>query len=61
MIFLPPFVIHGTHLATEKDIEQGAALYHNLLKNIAEDTMDYDNLSRMHYANEILPKPSNQR
>lgn len=60
MIFLPPFVIHGTHLATEKDIELGASAYHLLLNKIAEDKVDYDELNRLNYANEILPKLSNQ-
>ena len=60
MTFLAPFVIHGTHLATEKDIMEGAASYRLLLNSIAEDKIDYDELIRMNYANDILPKLSNQ-
>jgi glutathione-regulated potassium-efflux system ancillary protein KefG len=61
MDFLPPFVIHGTHLATEEDIKRGASAYQMLLKNIAEDKIDFEAFRNMNYANEILPKLSNQK
>ncbi|NJK96333.1 MAG: NAD(P)H oxidoreductase, partial [Bacteroidales bacterium] len=54
MIFLPPFVIHGTHLATGTDIDQSAQLYRSLLINLSRNTLSIDRLEEFSYINEII-------
>ncbi len=40
MIYLPPFVVHGTHLLTEADLENYARLYRTLLERLAKGEFD---------------------
>ena len=54
MKFLPPFVVHGTHLANSSDIDQAAESYHLLLTKIAEDQIDFDRLETLNYMNDML-------
>lgn len=55
MVFLPPFVFHGTHIATPEDISTAADTYHKLLRLLTEDKIDFKTISEHHYINEIIP------
>lgn len=54
MIFLPPFVVHGTHLAEGADIDLAAEAYHHLLKKLADDQIDTGKVISFNYMNDIL-------
>jgi len=54
MIYLPPFVVHGTHLASNEEIESATQLYQILLKNLVEDKLPYDEIVTKNYMNEVL-------
>lgn len=44
MRFLPPFVVHGTHLLTGPDIERHASDYRRLLEALRDDRVDLESL-----------------
>ncbi len=35
--YYPPFVIHGTHMATRDDIERAGAVYKKILEGLVSD------------------------
>ena len=55
MEYLPPYVVHGTHKATDQDIRHHAETYARLLQRLAEGTISQDDLRASPYLNDILP------
>jgi glutathione-regulated potassium-efflux system ancillary protein KefG len=56
MIYLPPYLIQGTHRLTEKEIEDHAKNYNQLLKNFSEDKFSINDLLSYETFNEFLQK-----
>lgn len=54
MLFLPPFVVHGTHVASEKDVDKAGQMYHNLLQKFSENQVDFEKLNELNYINDII-------
>ena len=56
MIYLPPYLIQGTHRLTENEIEDYAKEYLKLLKDLCEDKFSINDLLGYETFNEILQK-----
>ena len=56
MIYLPPFLIQGTHRFSEKEIEKYANSYLQLLKDLSEDKFKTDELIRYETFNDFQQK-----
>lgn len=56
MIYLPPFLIQGTHRLTENEIENHANKYRQLLKDLCEDKFNINDLLGYETFNEFLQK-----
>ncbi|MFD1145112.1 NAD(P)H-dependent oxidoreductase [Larkinella insperata] len=54
MIYLPPFVVHGTHRLTEEEMHQYAQQYQSLLTMLATEQVDVEDARKRLYLNEIL-------
>lgn len=55
MIYLPPYVIHGTHRMNQDDIRFQAAQYSTLLSAFCEDKISINEIGDINYLNELLP------
>ncbi|HDQ03128.1 MAG TPA: NAD(P)H oxidoreductase [Deltaproteobacteria bacterium] len=56
MIYLPPFAVHGTHLLTEKNLNEYARLYQALLEKLAQGNFDIRITRKYSYLNDWLAK-----
>jgi glutathione-regulated potassium-efflux system ancillary protein KefG len=56
MIYLPPYLIQGTHRFTEKEIEDHSKKYIGLLKDLSKDMFKIDELLKYETMNEFLQK-----
>jgi len=56
MIYLPPYLIQGTHRLTEKEIDNHTEKYIQLLKNLSEDKFKTEELIRFETINDFLTK-----
>jgi glutathione-regulated potassium-efflux system ancillary protein KefG len=56
MIYLPPFLIQGTHRLTEKEIDGYASNYIQLLKDFSEDKFSINDLLGFETFNDFLQK-----
>ena len=56
MIYLPPYLIQGTHRLTETEIEEHAKKYVVLLKDLSEDKFKIDDVLKYETMNEFLQK-----
>jgi glutathione-regulated potassium-efflux system ancillary protein KefG len=54
MIYLPPFVVHGTYLLTDDEVEAHRKLYHTLLDRLARGKYDTKTLLQCDYLNDWL-------
>lgn len=54
MIYLPPFVVHGTHSITHEKIVEYKENYHNLLQILREDKLDLHMLTDQFYLNDCM-------
>ncbi len=54
MTYIPPFVVHGTHLLTEKDTERYRQLYHDLLNRLSQGDYDTSAALQCEYLNDWL-------
>ncbi|UCH66736.1 MAG: NAD(P)H-dependent oxidoreductase [Ignavibacterium sp.] len=54
MKYLPPFLVQGTHKLENQEIEIYTEQYSRLLKNLAEDKYDYNEMMKHTIANELL-------
>ena len=57
MVYLPPFVVHGTHLLTDHELEDCAALYRQLLTRMAAGDTDFKGAKAFEYLNDWLTAP----
>ncbi len=55
MVFLPPYVIHGTHSMTADDIDEAAARYRTLLAALRDDQIDLAAAQERAAMNDLLP------
>jgi glutathione-regulated potassium-efflux system ancillary protein KefG len=51
--YFPPFVIHGTHLATNSDIGRAGESYEKLLKGLVADQFPDSAIRKLTYLNEL--------
>jgi glutathione-regulated potassium-efflux system ancillary protein KefG len=56
MIYLPPFVVHGTHLLGAVDLESYARLYRTLLERLIKGEFDIKIIKQFEYLNDWLAK-----
>ncbi len=54
MNYLPPFVVHGTHLLTDHDYRRYAALYAEMLTKLINGAYNPEALNRFEYFNDWL-------
>ena len=54
MIYLPPYLIQGTHRLTEKEIDEFGAKYIQILKDLIEDKFKTDELLKHETMNDFL-------
>lgn len=54
MIYLPPFVVHGTHRLSGEQLALQVALYHQLLTKLTTSGLVIDTIRRYDYLNDWL-------
>ena len=54
MIYLPPFVVQGTHLLTEAQLALHAALYRTLLERLVRGEFSVETIGRFAFLNDWL-------
>jgi glutathione-regulated potassium-efflux system ancillary protein KefG len=54
MVYLPPFLVQGTHKLENQEIEMYTEQYSRLLKNLTEDKYDYNELMKKTVTNDLL-------
>ncbi len=54
MIFLPPYVIHGTHSITPEQVENHRENYRRLLLILQKDKTEVDKIRKLAYLNDFL-------
>ncbi|WP_266364081.1 glutathione-regulated potassium-efflux system oxidoreductase KefF [Tellurirhabdus rosea] len=54
MIYLPPFVVHGTHRMPDEGIQEAARQYRSLLTRLADDDFDPEAVRPMAYLNDLI-------
>lgn len=57
MIYMPPFVIHGTHKLNAPDIELYGIQYEQLLLSLASDRIADSEWQQVEYLNDLIPIP----
>ena len=56
MIYLPPYLIQGTHKLTGNEIETYAAEYHKFILNLGQEKIDLNDLLKYETSNDFLEK-----
>jgi glutathione-regulated potassium-efflux system ancillary protein KefG len=54
MVYLPPFVVHGTHLLTDKEVGVYRGLYRLLLQRLVQGECRPETIGRYDYLNDWL-------
>lgn len=54
MIYLPPFVVHGTHRITVDDLKEEAQSYGKLLLKLVDGDFEIEEIKKCQYMNEWL-------
>lgn len=54
MTYLPPFVVHGTHLLSDKEIDGYVSDYRKILISLRDGIISNDDLTKLDYMNDIL-------
>ncbi len=54
MTYLPPFVVHGSHNISEKEIENFGDMYHNLIEMLRDEKVDFSKLKLKEYSNNLF-------
>jgi glutathione-regulated potassium-efflux system ancillary protein KefG len=54
MIYLPPFVVHGSHVVSSDEIRKYALEYKETLMILRDGNFRVEELAKMEYMNEIL-------
>lgn len=52
--YYPPYVIHGTHIATRSDVENAAAGYKKLLEVLVSGQFQDSDIKKLTYLNELI-------
>lgn len=52
MIFLPPYIVHGTHSITREKIEQHKENYFELLALLKDGKLDFAKIKKLEYLND---------
>ncbi|MCP4311322.1 MAG: NAD(P)H oxidoreductase [Bacteroidetes bacterium] len=53
--YLPPFVVHGTHLLDDQGIARAAAEYKRVISALRDDAFSKTELGQLEYINDIKP------
>jgi glutathione-regulated potassium-efflux system ancillary protein KefG len=56
MDYLPPFVVHGTHLLSEEEISSAARNYRTIMISLRDDLFSMDEIMDCYYLNDLLEK-----
>ena len=56
MDYLPPFVVHGTHMFTEEGIEEAARKYRSILISLRDEIFSMNEIMQCYYLNDLLEK-----
>ena len=56
MIYLPPFVVHGTHALNDNDIKESAQKYSILLELLRDEKITKEHLQNLDYLNDYNNK-----
>lgn len=56
MIYLPPFVVHGTHSISKEEVLEYQKLYRELLLGLRDEQFNVDELRNQEYFNDYLIK-----
>lgn len=56
MIFLPPYLIQGTHKFSQKEIEEHSLNFIELIKNLSEDKIDFSDILKNETINDYLKR-----
>ncbi|MDD4860578.1 MAG: NAD(P)H-dependent oxidoreductase [Smithellaceae bacterium] len=54
LIYLPPFVVHGTHLLSDQQLAMHAALYQRLLAQMVAGAFSVEDVCKYEYLNDWL-------
>jgi len=54
MFYLPPFVVHGTHLLTDAELEKYCHTYREIIISLRDDIFSYEELKDKEYINNLL-------
>ncbi len=54
MIFLPPFVVHGTHSIKTDEVEEYRKKYHLLLTSLRDENLDISEVKKLDYLNDYI-------
>ena len=54
MIFLPPFVVHGTHSIKTDEVEEYRKKYHLLLTSLRDENLDISEIKKLDYLNDYF-------
>ncbi|NOR75574.1 MAG: NAD(P)H oxidoreductase [Draconibacterium sp.] len=54
MTYLPPFVVHGSHTISYKEIDEYAQIYHDLIVMLRDDKIDLTELLSKEYSNDLF-------
>jgi len=54
MEYLPPFVVHGTHLLADEELDRYARDYKNLLISLRDDIITMDDIFQFEYLNDMM-------
>jgi glutathione-regulated potassium-efflux system ancillary protein KefG len=60
MIYLPPFVVQGTHLLTEAQLALHVALYRTLLERLSRGEFSVEAIRRFAFLNDWLNQASEE-
>ena len=56
MIYLPPYLVQGTHKLKNEELEIHAAKYHEFILGLTKDNIDINTLLKHETANDYLEK-----
>ena len=54
MIYLPPYVVHGTHSITKQEVLEHKTTYLELLAGLRDETINLDDLANREYFNDYF-------
>lgn len=53
LAYLPPFVVHGTHMLENHGISEAAKEYKQIISDLRDNTFNLDELKKLEYINDI--------